>query len=299
MSASTDLDNTSELPFIPELDAKARYALQEEFSRRYGLPMEFRDPVEGDAIAPAMVVIPPGMFEMGSTHHEFGHRPDEGPQHYVQMRRPFAIGRYAVTADEFERFAEEVGYYWSSELIRNKGSHPVINIRWKEAVAYAKWLSDKTGETYRLPTEAEWEYAARAGSSGPFCFGESVSCKNVHFNATFPYKEAKEKRKWFLPRCFPTSSTVEVGSYPANDWGLHEVHGNVQEMTLNPWRDSHVKAMRDGSVDRSGKNPAIVVKGGSWFDPAVAARSAARRRRLKDELDTNLGFRLVRELAPL
>jgi formylglycine-generating enzyme required for sulfatase activity len=125
-----------------------------------------------------------------------------------------------------------------------------------------------------------------------------VSCREIHFNAAFPYEEARQRRRWFLPRCLPLPSTLPVGDKPPNTWGLHEVHGNVWEFTASPWTESHHNARRDGGIDPGEGDPVrIVVKGGSWFDAAIYARSASRRPRLRDEMDVNLGLRLVRELG--
>jgi formylglycine-generating enzyme required for sulfatase activity len=162
--------------------------------------------------------------------------------------------------------------------------------------AYLAWLREQTGQRYRLPTEAEWEFAARAGTRTAFAFGDSVGCRDVHFNSLFPYEERRERRRWYLPLCIPTPRPLDVGSFPPNLWGLHDMHGNVQEFTATPWRDSHADLPRNGVYRRTGDEEWLVVKGGSWFDPAVACRSAARRRRHITEMDTNLGFRVLREL---
>jgi hypothetical protein len=157
-------------------------------------------------------------------------------------------------------------------------------------------LSEETGQRYRLPTEAEWEFAARAGTRSAFAFGEAIGCRDVHFNSLFPYAERRERRKWYVPLCIPTPRPLDVGSFQPNLWGLYDMHGNVQEFTSSPWRDSHVDLPRNGVYRRTGNEEWVVVKGGSWFDPAVACRSAARRRRHVTEIDTNLGFRVLREL---
>ncbi len=289
-------ENDGSLVFVPELEPEARRALQREAARRAGLEVVFRDSLSGARRGPEMVVIPPGMFEMGSTAGEFGHRPEEAPQHYVTLRQGFAIGRYTVTAEEFARFQADTGWRPRSDLVWSRGRKPVINIRIADAKAYAAWLSGQTGRLYRLPTEAEWEYAARAGTRTPFHYGHSISCREAHFNPSFPYEEARQGRRWFLPRCAPVNSAFEVGGKPPNAWGLYDMHGNVWEFTQDPWTSSHFNARRDGKVESTAHGDWIVVKGGSYFDPAVLARSAARRPRLRDELDVNLGLRLVREL---
>ncbi|HSP00767.1 MAG TPA: SUMF1/EgtB/PvdO family nonheme iron enzyme [Thioalkalivibrio sp.] len=285
-----------EFPCVNELDHPALIALQAEAARSAGVAVGFSDPLHSGGHGPALQVIPAGRFLMGSSPREFGHQPAEAPQRYVTLTRAYALGRYVVTAEEFARFQHASGWRPRRDLIWARDRYPVINIRPADARAYLEWLSGETGQRYRLPTEAQWEHAARAGSVSPFAFGDSVSCREVHFNALFPYQERLEKRRWYLPRCLPLPWAVEVGSLPANLWGLHEMHGNVQEMTTTPWQANHGRMDAWGEVPGDGDNPRIAVRGGSWFDPAVAARSAARRMRLLDELDTNLGFRVLREL---
>ena len=169
----------------------------------------------------------------------------------------------------------------------------MINISSAQAQAYTAWLSAQTGHTYRLPSEAEWEYAARAGSGTAFCFGDRLTCgeANIH-TVQAPASQVSGWRR-FLPFCVPLNKGCPVGTYPANVWGLHEVHGNVWELTSDPW---------SGAVDAYGthkgtpKGKWIVTKGGSWFEGPDEARSAARKARLADEIDVNLGLRVVREI---
>ncbi len=288
----------SDLPFVHEMSKEALQALQRDAAAQMGLSIEINDYfLYEDAQAGPMAVIPAGLFEMGSPSNEFGFSPEEGPLHYVGLSQPFAMGRYTVTAEAFDRFAKETGWRPMRGLIRAHGAYPMINVRLRDAQAYARWLSKKTGARYRLPTEAEWEYAARAGTRAAFAFGDIVSCREVHFNAAFPYAELKQKRRWFMPRCLPLPKALPVGSKPPNIWGLHEVNGNVWELTSSPWTRSHALSRRDGR-DLDKHSDWIVTKGGSWFDAAIKARNAARFPRLRDELDVNLGFRLVRELEP-
>jgi len=282
--------------FVHELSRPEIQALQAEAAVARDMEVFFSDAMKDGGCGPELALIPPGMFEMGSTPAEYGHRSEEAPLHYVCMQNAFAMGRHTVTSEEFERFIEATGWHKRSDLVWNKGRFPMINIGIEDARQYLNWLSDQTGVVYRLPTEAEWEYACRAGTLTPFCFGEDVSCREVHFNASFPYIEARESRRWFLPRCFPLPKAIMVGSLPANDWGLHEMHGNVQEFTGTAWVASHVNANRDGTPSEAGDPDRIVVKGGSWFDAAVQARSAARMPRMRMEIDVNLGFRVLRQL---
>jgi formylglycine-generating enzyme required for sulfatase activity len=293
--SETDTQNRDRV-FIHNLDQDGLKQLQRRAAEAAVVEVFFQDALKEGSQGPEMAVIPAAMFEMGSNRREFGHRPEESPQHYVTIHQPFALGRFTITAEEFELFRADTGWTLRPDLIWAEGRFPVMNIRIADAQHYADWLSEQTGAFYRLPTEAEWEYACRAGTLTPFSYGESVSCRDIHFNAAFPYNEARERRRWFLPRCLPMPRALMVGSLSDNPWGLFEMHGNVQEFTSTAWVPHHSLAHRDGSPREAADPKRIVVKGGSWFDPAVQARSAARMPRLRDELDVNLGFRLVREL---
>ena len=286
----------SQTKHLSELTTKQIISLQNETSHKLGLKNYFSDPMKAGGNAPEVAIIPAGLFEMGSNKDEFGHYKEEYPQHYIQIRKPFAIGRYAITAAEFARFKQDTEWYQRPELLWAKENEPVMNIRLADMKLYLQWLSKQTGKKYRLPTEVEWEYAARAGTNTAFHFGETVSCKEVHFDSTAPYEEARQNKRWFLPRCFPMPKAIPVGSKPANSWGLHEVHGNIWEYTSSRWKNSHLNANRDGTESSTSSSPWYVTKGGSWFDPAILSRSAARKKRLDDEMDTNLGFRILREL---
>ena len=283
--------------FLPDLKDQAIKELQQKAADQYHLPVHFSDTLKLGQKGPELAIIPMGQYEMGSTHHEFGHHKEEHPLHYIQIQKPFAIGRYTITADDFEHFCKDTEWSIRPDLIWSTGLEPVINLRLIDTKLYLKWLSDQTGEHYRLPTEAEWEHAARAGTTTAFHFGDDVTCKEVHFNALFPYNEAKQKKRWYLPRCAPSPRPIEVGSKPANNWGLHEVHGNVWEFTDTTWRNSHFNSNRDGSDTSNIITPWYVTKGGSWFDDAIHSRSAARKKRSFEEMDTNLGFRVVREIV--
>ena len=287
--------NTS--TFLPDLTSEEITQLQATTADELGLPSHFADTLKIGGKAPSLAIIPAGQYEMGSNKNEFGHNREEYPQHYTHIQKPFAIGRFTITADDFELFRKDTEWFVRPELIWSTGKEPVINIRMADTMLYLEWLSDQTGESYRLPTESEWEYAARAGTTSAFHFGDDISCKDVHFHSLFPYNEAKENKRWFLPRCSPMAQALEVGSKPANAWGLHDVHGNVWEFTDTPWRDTHLNNNRDGSNPSQFISNSIVTKGGSWFDAAVHSRSASRRKRLVDEMDTNLGFRVVREIV--
>ena len=174
MARSADATPITEarLPHVQELDVAALQSLQQAAAAAAGVSVAFRDALDDGGEGPQLCVIPAGTFEMGSPASEFGHRPEEAPVHYVALQRPFALGRFTITADEFALFQRDTGYRFRADLITATGGHPVMNIRIADAKRYCNWLSERSGHTYRLPTEAEWEYACRAGTSGPFNLGD-------------------------------------------------------------------------------------------------------------------------------
>lgn len=178
----------------------------------YPVPNPPALPVFRDAeFAPELVVIRPGGFMMGSTEEEEGSDAFERPQHHVTIAERFAIARYPVTFREYDWFCEAIGRKKPGDEGWGRGQRPVINVSWDDAQHYLVWLSQETGRTYRLPSEAEWEYACRAGTTTLYWFGDTITPKDANY--------AKSE----LHR------TSEVGAYPANPWGLHDMHGNVLE----------------------------------------------------------------------
>ncbi|TCS73105.1 formylglycine-generating enzyme required for sulfatase activity [Sulfuritortus calidifontis] len=275
--------------YVHGLDIQGLRTLQAEAAQAAGLGVFFRDTLKDGSTGPELAVIPPGIFEMGAAEPE--RRFGDLPQRNTRIDRAFAIGRCTVTADEFQRFEEACGFFWQDHLLRGEGRQPVINIDLTTAQEYLDWLSLETGHRYRLPTEAEWEYAARAGSRSAYCYGEHLTCSEANVGSFAPPRQAVSGWRRFLPFCVPLNRAVEVGSYPPNLWGLYEVHGNVWEFTSDRWV---------GPIDALSRKPAQgdwrVTKGGSWFEGARDARAASRKPRFYHELDLNLGLRVVREL---
>ena len=212
---------------------------------------------------PELVVIPPGKFMMGG---------EEGPQHEVQISHRFALGRYPVTCEEYDRFHTKKGQYWG------RGRRPVINVSWEDAHAYVAWLSKATGQPYRLPSEAEWEYAARAGTTTRYWWGDDPPTP----------KQANFGRN--------VDETTEVGSYPVNPWGLHDMNGNVWEWVEDCWNDSYEGAPKDGSAWTSNDCNRRVLRGGSWGYVPEVLRSAFRGGGLSGLWLHDLGFRVARTL---
>lgn len=267
--------------------AKAR-ARQQEAAVRRGLGPFFRDTTEGLA-GPLLALVPAGQFFMGAPPGEYARESWEGPQHKVTVLHDFALMRHAVTIGEYARFCEETGHPRPRRYSWTEPNLPVFNVSFQDAQAYAAWLSAKTGQVYRLPTEAEWEYAARAGTTTAFAFGDKIHRNEVNcaggLHCTRGFYFCGLRRP------------VPVGSLPANAWGLHEMHGNMQEFVLDHWRETYSGVPRIAHEPWTGSPTRLrVVRGGSWFDAPGMCRSAARWFRELGEFDLNLGFRLLREL---
>ena len=174
---------------------------------------------------PQMVVVPPGRFMMGSPETEESHLDPEEPQHLVTFAQPFAVGAFAVTFDEWDACVADGGCdgYRPSDQGWGRGRRPVINVSWHDAKAYVEWLSRKTGRTYRLLSEAEREYAARAGTATPFWWGSSISTEQANYDGNVVYGGG--------PNGEYRQRTLSVESFQPNPCGLYQVHGNVLEWT--------------------------------------------------------------------
>ena len=267
---------------------------------------QFQDSLKLGESAPAMVLVQQGRYTMGDTQG-VGRR-DEFPLHEVSVDA-FALGKYEVTVAEFGQFVSETNYLtdaekgngcnvYSSELknwewiegktwrdpnFSQQGDHPVVCVSWNDAVAYVNWLSDKTGERYRLPTEAEWEYAARAGSSANYAWGNEGSCDQANC--------CKTGTTWLVKQ------TQAVGSYTSNAYGLHDAHGNVWEWTGSAYTNSYVGKEQQlaGSEDASSRR---AVRGGSWHNLIEYNRSARRMPYWSQERYSTTGFRVARDVSP-
>jgi formylglycine-generating enzyme required for sulfatase activity len=239
------------------------------------VPQTFRDCPD----CPEMVRIPAGSFVMGSTDGD----KDETPAHQVHIDKPFAAGKYEITFAEWDACAADAGCKnkQPSDEGWGRGRHPVVNVSWNDAKEYVVWLSGKTGKSYRLLTEAEWEYAARAGSTGKYAFGETLDAKQAKFST------GKQG----------VGETAEVGSFPANAWGLHDMHGNVWEWVEDCYVPGYDGASADGSP-RSGPGCGAnrVLRGGSWDYKPEDLRSALRYRLPSYYRVDEIGFRVAREL---
>lgn len=279
----------------------------------------FRDCPE----CPEMVVIPAGSFVMGSPETETGRDKDETPQHNVAIGYSFAVGRYEVTRAQYAQFLREAGHapapgncwYWDGDEGKAKNddpsrswtnpgfpqedSHPAVCVSWEDAKAYVAWLSRKTGKNYRLLTEAEWEYSARAGSSAARPWGEDRNQACIYANvgdlARTRIVPPGKGRRWaqFHDCDDRYGYTAPVGSYTVNRFGLYDMIGNVWEWTEDCWNESYAGAPADGSAWRTGDCARRVARGGSWYVDPRYARSANRA---WDSAGgrVGIGFRLAR-----
>ena len=282
----------SRLPHWPwggRHEEEARRLMREAEERERLRPGKvFRDCPE----CPELVVVREGSFKMGSPSWEAGRDADEGPAHRVTFERPFAVGVYEVTFGEWNACVSGggCGGHRPSDRGWGRGRRPVINVNWKDAQAYVRWLSRKTGEEYRLLSESEWEYVARAGTTTPFHTGATISAGQANYDGNSTYGSGRKGRY--------IRKTVEVGSYAPNRFGLHDVHGNVREWVEGCWNGSYRGAPTDGSAWESGDCSWRVVRGGSWVNGPRILRSAYRVRVTAGIRGVDVGFRVARTLTP-
>jgi len=234
----------------------------------------FHDCLKAGTKGPKMVVIPAGTFRMGDI--QGGGYSNEQPVHEVSIKR-VAIGRYEVTFAEYDKFAEATGRAKPSDSGYGRGNRPVINVSWDDATAYANWLTKQTGHHYRLPTEAEWEYTARAGTETKYWWGNDIgsnraNCSNTHCGDSFKY-------------------TAPVGSFAANPFGLFDTAGNVYEWTCSEYQDKY-----SGKEQRCANSGSLwALHGGAWNYKPRNVRAATRGRSSHDDRYDYVGLRLARQ----
>ncbi len=251
----------------------------------------FRDCEE----CPELVVIPAGSFMMGSPSQEEGRLDREGPVHRVRIPKPLAVGKYEVTFEEWDACVSSggCGGHRPSDMGWGRGDRPVIKVSWEDARAYVAWLSRKTGKRYRLLSESEWEYAARAGTMGPFHFGETISTNEANYDGNYTYGRGRKGRY--------RKETTPVGIFAVNGFGLHDVHGNVWEWVEDCWNGEngdYEGAPNDGSAWDTGNCGERVLRGGSWgLEPRIL-RSAFRSWLPAFIRSHYSGFRILRTLTP-
>jgi len=236
----------------------------------------FRDCPE----CPEMTVLPQGGFIMGSPAWEAGHREHETPARRIRIGYSLAVGVHEVTVEEWEACVAGGGCNgYSPPAPWGRGRRPAVFLSWRDAQAYAAWLSRRTGARYRLPTEAEWEYAARAGAAGAWHTGGRIAPDDANYGNRL-------------------GGPAPVGSYPPNAFGLHDMHGNVWEWVEDCWNPSHAGAPADGGARLSGDCNWRVLRGGSWLNGPGSVRSANRFRTDPEERAYPVnGFRVARTVA--
>ena len=230
---------------------------------------------------PKMVVVPSGRFTMGSSRGEEGHEYDEEPLHRVRIAYRFAVGVYEVTFDEWYACLDAggCGNHIPDDMRWGRGNRPVMNVSWDDAQSYVRWLSVRTGKSYRLLSESEWEYVARAGTETAYSWGDSIGVNRANCLGCGD--------EW--------DKTAPVGSFAANAWGVHDMHGNVQEWVQDCWNDSYEGAPTDGSAREEECNDRVV-RGGPWYYTPKYVRSASRSLKSSDYRFRGSGFRVARDL---
>jgi len=237
-----------------------------------------------------MIKIPAGSFLMGTEeaevirlNKEYGTDwyKNEMPQHRVNLQE-FYLGKYPVTQEQYQSIMGNNPSHFQDNL-----KNPVENISWNNAQEFCQKLSDKTGKKYRLPSETEWEYACRAGTTSSFYFGETISTDQANHDGIYIFGKGK---KWVY-----LQKTTPVGSFSANKFGLYDLHGNVWEWCEDVWHENYENAPKDGSSwnDNHSQNSRRVVRGGSWDYAPKYCRSAYRSWNYADACDNGIGFRLA------
>jgi formylglycine-generating enzyme required for sulfatase activity len=238
----------------------------------------------GNGVLLEMVEIPGGTFMMGSPANEAERDSDESPKHQVTVPS-FCMGKYELTQAQYQAIM-------GNNPANFKGNNrPVENVSWDDAVAFCQKLSQRTGKKYRLPSEAEWEYACRAGTTTPFYFGESITPELVNYDGNYPYASA--------PKGQYRQQTTDVGTFPPNAFGLYDMHGNVWEWCQDDYQENYINAPTDGGASTVLSATSRLLRGGSWSYRAWSCRSAARHGRLRDSRRYYCGFRVVSSFRTL
>ena len=307
------------------MSATGSFVVLERQGQARGYRQWLTPPSEGDAPQPSsldlqLVEIPAGSFLMGSPASEEGHQADEGPQHEVKLES-FWLGRTPITQAQWREVAqwkEGPREHWGrtlnpnpSRFMGDKGglfpaeantdNRPVETVSWLDAMEFCSRLSQRSGRTYTLPSESQWEYACRAGNTTPFHYGETLSAELVNYDGNYTYGKS--------PKGTYRQQTTPVDSFPANAWGLHDMHGNVWEWCADHWHSSYALGLQaaptDGSpwldtieAGKAGKKEewadeySRVLRGGSWYYYPVGCRSAYRFSYPPADAFSSIGFRV-------
>ncbi len=326
--AAADIKRLEEI--APRSDARVAAARQRlELATRYGVHrpgQRFSEALEGGGEGPEMVVVPHGSFLMGAPEDERDSSKAEWPQHRITFARGFAMARTEATVAEFGRFIAATGHRTRAErrgysvvyaersgnfVLRNDvtwrhdyagrkaaGNLPVLHVDVRDAEAYAEWLSAQTGQRYRLPHEAEFEYALRAGGQGRFPWGDGEPPRGVG-NLTGSLDRSPSGRRWgnaFQGYGDGYWGPAPVGHFSANAWGVRDIAGNVSEWVADCWHDGYRRAPKDGAAWVNPGCRTRVVRGGSWASAPAQTRSSWRAPAAVDSTNARIGFRVVREI---
>lgn len=253
---------------------------------------------------PELVRLPPGQFFMGSPEEEYGRGHDEGPRHEVTISRRIAVGRHEVTFAQWDLCVADKACngYLPSDAGWGRGERPVINVSWWDTLEYVRWLSEKAGKPYRLLSEAEWEYMARAGTDTAFSAGACISTDQANYDGNVRYRKKVSSGHW-LPCSTRTGAyhqkPLPVGSYRPNAFGIYDVHGNVEEWVVDCEHPDYRGVASGAQVwnDETGDCNLRGVRGGAWIDPPAALRSARRSFVNASERHYARGFRVARVLG--
>jgi len=246
-------------------------------------------PAMGNSLGMSFVLIPAGSFTMGSPPDEYGRTANE-TEHQVTITQPFYLQTTEVTVGQWRRI---MGRRWLGD-VHWPLNRPIAKVSWHDVQRFIAKLNEKNEGSYRLPTEAEWEYAARAGSKTTYAWGAAVDCSRALYGHSS--KGKNECRDYNLSRGLEKEMPAPVKSYPANQWGLHDMHGNVWEWCLDVFADYPGESVVDPCNTDSGTMR--VRRGGSWFSPGIGVRSANRAYGHPASRLPNTGFRLVLEIKP-
>ena len=250
-------------------EARAKAAAAEARAKAAAAEPRVREAASRVAKNMKMVVVPAGSYQMGSPSSEARRDDDEGPVHQVTIPRPFAVGAHEVTFAEWDACVDSggCGGYRPADERWGRGQRPVINVSWEDAQRFVAWLRQGTGYEYRLLSEAEWEYVARAGTTTPFHTGSTIATSQANYDGGYAYGNGRTGE-------YPYK-TLPVGSFNANALGLYDVHGNVWEWVQDCWNDGYRGAPSDGSAWQRG-DCRRVHRGGSWYSEPWYLRSASR-----------------------
>jgi len=264
--------------------------LVRRFHRAVGAQV-FIDRLRDGTPGPEMRRLDGGWFVMGSAASEAERFPSEGPLHTVDVA-PFALSRGEISFEQYDRFAAVTGRPLPPDAGWGRGGRPVINVSWQDAAAYAAWLGEQTGRVCRLPTEAEWEFAARAGRSTPFSTGQCITTDDANYNGREDYDLCGARTG------IGRGQTLPMHALPPNRWGFYHMHGNVAEWVADCWHEDYRGAPDDSRAweRKGGDCGRRVIRGGSWCYEPGYARSAARLWARPEERSTAIGFRVACDL---